>query len=94
MEKLEKYEEATDKYRNAVQYKPDHASAWYNWGTVLFAFLGKYEEATGKYREAVRYKPDHARAWYNWGMTLRMLGRHQEANQKIMKAEKLGLNLP
>ena len=73
---------AGDKYRQALEIKPDYHEALYNWGNAL-ADLARlvaeedaeaarqyYEQAGEKYQQAADIKPDDAEALYNWGNAL------------------------
>ena len=73
------YNEAIEKYREAIKYKPDYYEAFCNWGIALSDLAGTksgldaeklYNEAIEKYREAVNYRPDHYGAYNNWGNAL------------------------
>ena len=58
------YNEALDKYQEAIKYKLDYHEAYYNWGNALIYLAqiksdseaeGLYEEAIEKYQQAIKY---------------------------------------
>ena len=72
------YEEAIEKFKEALKEMPDNAEIWCSWGVALLG-LQRFEEAVEKFEETVRHRPDFAIAWYGCGLALRALGREDEA---------------
>ena len=72
------YSGAIERYREALQLRPDYAEAENNFGTAL-TLLGRPAEAVEHYRAAVRIRPDNAGANNNLGLALARIGRLQEA---------------
>jgi tetratricopeptide (TPR) repeat protein len=54
-------EEASREYAACIQYAPNYADAYFNWGNTLH-LLGKTRDAIEKYDHAVAYNPKHAEA--------------------------------
>ena len=65
-------------YSNAVRFKPDYSSAFYNRGNAKFN-LGKYAEAIADYDQVISLKPDNADAFYGRGLSEVNLGKYTEA---------------
>lgn len=59
-------EQAARAFRQACEWKPDHAPAWNNLGAALYA-QGKLDEAVAAYRRAIAVQPTHADAHNNLG---------------------------
>ncbi len=64
---------AIDCYDEAIKYKPNFATAYFNKGSAL-SDLGKKKEAIDCYDEAIKYKPNYADAYNNKGLVLIYLG--------------------
>jgi tetratricopeptide (TPR) repeat protein len=91
-------DEGDEKYRQAVNIKPDDHKAYYNWGTYLGTLAqtktvdeaeALYREAFKKYRQAISIKPDFHEAYYNWGTALGNLAKMKtgdEAEELYKKA--------
>jgi len=79
------FNDAFEKYNQAVLIKQDMHEAWNNWGSALAdlaqlrypedaaAGTQLFNDAFEKYNQAVSIKPDKHEAWYNWGVTLKIL---------------------
>jgi len=70
LEKLDKLDEAKERYREAVRSNPDLAEAHYHLGNV-HRHSKEAGEAIEEYREAIRLDPDHANAHKVLGDLLR-----------------------
>jgi tetratricopeptide (TPR) repeat protein len=77
--------DAIDHCNQAIQIKPDHASAFYNRGLAYYN-LGRYQDAIKDYSEAIRLQPDLAKAYNNRGFALSLLGQYQNALEDLNKA--------
>jgi tetratricopeptide (TPR) repeat protein len=96
---LGKKKEAIEKYKKAIEIKPNMNEAYFNWGNALLD-LGKIEnntqfinEAIEKYKKALEIKPDDHDAYTNRGIALADLGKiennpnlFKEAIEKYKKA--------
>jgi tetratricopeptide (TPR) repeat protein len=57
---LQRYEEAAEKFREAVKHQPEFAVAWYGWGLALTA-LQRKQEAAEKFRKSIELEPSFAK---------------------------------
>jgi superkiller protein 3 len=84
--RLERYGEALEKYRKAIELDPKYAVAYFGWG-YAWQKRERYAEAIKKYRKAIELflmcAPIH------WGMALHSLNRYQDAMTKYQKAIEL-----
>ena len=85
LQSLNRFEEAIDCSKKAINLKPDYTEAHYNLGISLEK-LNKFEEAEKIYRKALDLKPDYAEAYNNLGNTLHKLSRFNEAILSYKKA--------
>ena len=78
-------EEAQAAFQRAVDADPNHASAWFNLGTI---YLNKkmYPEARKCLSEAVRLNPQDADAWNNLGMISGEEQKYDEALEEFQHA--------
>ena len=84
----QRFEEARDRYREALQVDPDHAPAHAGLGEALF-HLNAHEAALAALAEAVRLQPDWAPAGalrQLMGRAARELGRLAEAGEHFEQA--------
>ncbi|MCH8157067.1 MAG: SIR2 family protein [Nitrospinae bacterium] len=84
------FNQATDKYKAALEIKPDHPDALINWGNALLNLAetksGKeteqfYNQAIDKYKAALEIKPDHRSALINWGVALSNLAKTKSGKE-------------
>jgi tetratricopeptide (TPR) repeat protein len=71
-------EKARERFEAALAVDADVARAWNGLG-VIAASQNRAEEAIGRWKEAVRLDPGDHQALFNLGLTLRRLGRADEA---------------
>ena len=86
--------QAIEKYKNALDIKPDYHIAYNNWGNALCG-LAKHKkgkeakelsnQGIEKYKKAIEIKPDYFTAYHNWGDELCKLA----TSKKGKEAEKL-----
>jgi len=76
--------ESFEKYRKAIEIKPDNYAVYYNWGVSLSELAkiksGKESEnliidSIEKYRKAVEIKQNDHEAFINWGTSLMQLAK-------------------
>ncbi|HKS39781.1 MAG TPA: tetratricopeptide repeat protein [Blastocatellia bacterium] len=75
-------------YDNAIRFKPDDASAYYNRG-VAYGKKGDYDRAIADYDNAIRLKPDDASAYNNRGNAYGNKGDYDRAIADYDNAIKL-----
>jgi predicted TPR repeat methyltransferase len=63
---LNRHDDASDAFRQALRINPEDANAWYNLGNA-YSNLKHHNDAIEAYRQALLIDPDHASAWYNLG---------------------------
>jgi len=89
-ESEELYRQAFEKYKKAIEIKPDKHEAFYNWGNDLGNLAkskeGKeseelYRQAFEKYKKAIEIKPDKHEAYNNWGNYLGNLAKSKEGKE-------------
>lgn len=82
---LQRFEEAAEPLRLALEEQPDHGPALINLGQVYLA-LGRVEEATALLRRATQAAPQDAMAWSNLGAALLRAERLNEAEPPLRQA--------
>jgi tetratricopeptide (TPR) repeat protein len=84
------FQESIEKYKKAIEIKPDNHEAYSNWGVSLSNLALRSEgkqisrllqESIEKYKKAIEIKPDEHEAYNNWGSTLFELARRSEGEQ-------------
>lgn len=86
---LQRYAEALSAYEQALTLDPKYVNAWNSKGTVLYS-LKRYNEEIAAYQQALTIDPNFALAWTNMAITLRLLGRTQDAKEAEARAKALG----
>jgi tetratricopeptide (TPR) repeat protein len=87
-DRLGRYQEAVNAYKEVVRLEPDLAEAGGGLGAA-YSNLGRYQEAVEANKEALRLKPNHADAWNNLGVAYSNLGLWQEALEANKEALRL-----
>ncbi|MCJ8278707.1 MAG: tetratricopeptide repeat protein [Rivularia sp. ALOHA_DT_140] len=90
---LQRYEDALNNYKQAIDIKPEYAQAWYGQAKALYE-LDSHQEALSAYDRAIELEPDYLNAWRGRGFVLNKLKRYQEAIYSFGKALKLQPELP
>ncbi|AFY55997.1 serine/threonine protein kinase [Rivularia sp. PCC 7116] len=85
---LQRYEDALDNYKQAIEIKPEYAQAWNGQGRVLYE-LNSHKEALSAYDKAIEIEPNYQESWRGRGFVLNKLKRYQEAIYSFDKALKL-----
>ena len=83
------FEQASADYNTAIQLNPQLASA-YNNRANFYAARRHLVAAIADYDRAIDLNPSYVRAWINRGITLRDLGRYDQAVENFDIAEVLG----
>ncbi len=83
--KLGRYEEAVESFDEALGLNPEFVDAIVNRGAALLA-LGVLDKALADFESATGLRPGMRAAWTGKAVTLRRLGRHQEAREAQSRA--------
>ncbi len=81
----EKFQEAADVLKHAIELKPDAYLTHDDLGAAYFN-LGRYREAVDEHQLALQYKPNYPEALNNLGISLLKLGSTQEAIARLKEA--------
>ena len=79
------FEEGDLVFRQALEYGPADAEAWYRSG-LHEARQGRFEAARAAYEETTRLDPTRVRAWVNLGLARADLGDRRGALQALLRA--------
>jgi tetratricopeptide (TPR) repeat protein len=88
----ERYQEAIDAYKQAIQIEPDYAEAHYYLGLV-YGKQERYQEAINAFKQAIQIKPDYAEAHYYLGLCYVALGDRGSALEEYKILKTLDQNL-
>ena len=91
LEKLEKFDEAQNNYRQAILLEQNYTEAYYNLANLLNK-LGRFDEAEINYIQAIKLRPNFAEAFNNLANLLKELRRFDEAEINYIQAIKLRPN--
>jgi tetratricopeptide (TPR) repeat protein len=84
-DKLGRYQNAIEAYKQAIRIKPDFAQANSNLG-VTYGKLGRYQDEIESCKQAIRIKPDFAEAHNNLGFAYGSLNRYQDEIESCKQA--------
>jgi len=84
-QQLERWDEAIERYEEALRINPQFAIAHMNCGLVLRA-SGRTEQAIEHYRKATEIDPNFVNAYNNHGTASLSIGRNTEAIEQFEKA--------
>ena len=85
--KQQRYEEAIELFKLAIQYNPFNSRVHNKMGFALRK-LKRNEQAIEQYKLAIKYNPSYSTAYYNMGLALRKLKRNEEAIEQYKLAIK------
>ena len=85
---LQRYEDALNNYKQAIDIKPEYAQAWNGKAKALYE-LDTHEEALSAYDKAIEIEPSYQDSWQGRGFVLNKLKRYQDAIYSFDKALKL-----
>ncbi len=85
---LQRYQDALDNYKQAIEIKPEYAQAWNGQAQALYE-LDSHQEALSAYDKAIELEPNYLDSWKGRGFALNKLKRYQEAIYSFDKALKL-----
>ncbi|MBF0609385.1 MAG: tetratricopeptide repeat protein [Magnetococcales bacterium] len=89
--KSERYDEAIDICKKAIEINPNDYSAYGVWGGCLTR-LKRYDEAIDMYKKAIEINPNDYSAYGVWGECLTRLKRYDEAIDMYKKAIEINPN--
>ena len=81
----QRYEEAEQAYRQAIELDPNYAKAYYNLG-ILLDDQQRYDEAEQVFRQTIELDPEYAWAYNHLGILLADQQRDAEAEQAYRQA--------
>jgi ribosomal protein L40E len=84
----QEYQEAIERYNEAIHIDPNYASAYANWGWA-YGNLGENQRAIENYDNAIQLDPNDASAYGNRGLAYGNLGQHQRAIENYDKVIQL-----
>ncbi len=76
--RLERYDEASEVFERCLEWKPHHASMWFNFGNSL-VWSERFEDAIAPLRRAIALEPKHAKAAITLATALSAAGHTEEA---------------
>ncbi|KYK36599.1 MAG: hypothetical protein AYK18_02580 [Theionarchaea archaeon DG-70] len=82
---INRFEEAEDHYKKALDINPEDADAHYNYA-ILLKEINRFEEAEDHYKKALEINPEDADAHYNYAILLEEINRFEEAEDHYKKA--------
>lgn len=88
----QKYPEANEQFRLAVEIDPANITARMNLGST-FVLLRKYDEARAQFEEILRRSPDYAKAHQSLGMLAAQLEKDETAIKHFRAGLKVDKNL-
>ena len=84
---------ALEAFWTATKIDPEHANAWFNYGTALWQG-DRYEAALAPLEKAVELDPQRPHHHCNLGLCYRSLGRWKDAARAIAAGRAIGLRTP
>ncbi|MEM6400907.1 MAG: tetratricopeptide repeat protein [Cyanobacteria bacterium P01_D01_bin.116] len=85
---LQRYEDALNNYKQAIDIKPEYAQAWNGQAKALYE-LNSHQEALSAYDKAIELEPSYQDSWKGRGFVLNKLKRYQDAIYSFDKALEL-----
>mgnify|MGYP001194154222 FL=1 len=82
---LNKFKDAEDNFRKAIELKPDFFQAQMNLANTLKE-LNKLQESEEIYKKVTKSEATHYKAYFNLGCLYQQLGRLKEAEENFYKA--------
>ncbi len=77
-----KRDEAAERFAKVLAIDPRHAGALTSLGALAFR-AGKLDDALGQLERAVSFAPSYQKAHYYYALTLKKLGRQEEAEREF-----------
>ena len=85
---LNKFKDAEDNFRKAIELKPDFFQAQMNLANTLNE-LNKFYESEEIYKKVIKLKPNYEKGYFNLGSLQQELGKFKEAEENFNKAIEL-----
>jgi len=89
LQEMKKYQEASQKYEEAVKIDAKYAEAWSNLG-YTYRKQGQFDRAVEAYKKAIKLKPDLAEAHEYLGEAYAEMGKFDEAEKELQILRELG----
>jgi tetratricopeptide (TPR) repeat protein len=86
--------EAEKEFRKVIELDPGQGEAYYSLGLLLAEDEQRLQEAATLLGEAAKRLADNPRVHYNYGLALQKLGRNEEAEKSLSKAQELAPAAP
>lgn len=84
----EKYEEALESYKKAVEKGPENPNGYYGMGGI-YNYKERYDEAEKAFKKVIQLDPTFIDAHYSLGYTYEMQGRKEEAENQYARYRNL-----
>ena len=84
---------ATALLRTAIEERPDHVDAHYNFGIALTQ-MGDMQSPAEQFQEVLKLRPNDPNAEANLGAALAELGKYSEAESHFERALQIDPNQP
>lgn len=91
---LQRYDEAMERFRRAIEIKPDHGGSHYSIGEIYDVHMDNPDEAFSWYEKAVAIDPEMAKLRELVGMSYARHGRYDEALKHFREFLKLAPEAP
>jgi tetratricopeptide (TPR) repeat protein len=75
-------------YRRAIEIDPTYTLS-YDILAMCYMYLGEYKKAVGVLEDALGVEPDNSDLYLNYARQLIMMGRYDEAEEEVIKAESI-----
>ncbi len=86
------YDQAIEKFTEAIKLKPDFTQAYNNRG-VAYCDKGLYDLAIVDFTEAIKLDPNNGKAFNNRGVAHYLKGEQDQAQEDFKKAQSLGIQV-
>jgi tetratricopeptide (TPR) repeat protein len=84
----ERYTEAIESYKHALNINNNYADIWFNLG-LMYSKVGQYNEAIGSFKQSVNIDKEFLAAWVNLGITCYQVGQTNQVKEVYEVLKKL-----
>lgn len=91
--KLGDYEDAIDRYSEAIRLNPEYTEAYFNRG-LTYIYLSNYNAAKDDFSEVIRRNSEHTEAYYHRGAAYNKLADYNAAKIDFSEAIRLNPEFP